>query len=86
MLMQMLGLRQRLSTAPEEATVSDTLSLTAEERTRSGYRFETPDKLVLFLRLPRGTVLGDRDRGQSETGDTLVSIAAKPEPLNSFEF
>lgn len=77
----MLTLTQRLSDALDNATVSYTLALTAEERTRSRYRFETPDKVVLFLRLPRGTVLRDRDLLQSETGSTLVRITAKPESV-----
>ena len=59
-----------------------TLSLTAEERTRSRHRFETPEGKALFLRLPRGTVLQDGDLLQSETGDA-IAIAAKPEPVLS---
>lgn len=77
----MLTLTQRLSDALDNATVSYTLVLTAEERTRSRYRFETPDKVVLFLRLPRGTILRDRDLLQSETGSILVRITAKPESV-----
>ncbi len=59
-----------------------TLSLTAEERTRSRHRFETPEGKALFLRLPRGTVLQDGDLLQSETGDA-IAIVAKPEPVLS---
>lgn len=76
----MLNLTQRLP-ANQDAVVSYTLSLTADERTRSRHRFETQDGEALFLRLPRGTVLRDRDLLQSEYGDTLVRIAAKPEPI-----
>lgn len=76
----MLNLTQRLP-ANQDAVVSYTLSLTADERTRSRHRFETQDGEALFLRLPRGTVLRDRDLLQSESGDTLVRIAAKPEPI-----
>ncbi|MBD1920807.1 urease accessory protein UreE [Microcoleus sp. FACHB-831] len=76
----MLNLTQRLPANPD-AVVSYTLSLTADERTRSRHRFETQDGEALFLRLPRGTVLRDRDLLQSEYGDTLVRIAAKPEPI-----
>lgn len=76
----MLNLTQRLP-ANQDAVVSYTLSLTADERTRSRHRFETQDGQALFLRLPRGTVLRDRDLLQSEYGDTLVRIAAKPEPI-----
>lgn len=75
----MLTFTQRLNLA--ETTVSFTLSLTAEERTRSRHRFETPDGKELFLRLPRGTVLQEGDLLQSEDGETIIQIAAKPEPV-----
>ena len=76
----MLTLTQRL---PENtnAAVSFTLWLTAEERTRSRHRFETPDGQALYLRLPRGTVLRDRDLLQSESGEVTVCVRAKPEPV-----
>ncbi|MBD2007011.1 MULTISPECIES: urease accessory protein UreE [Cyanophyceae] len=76
----MLNITQRLSGEPD-VEVSFTLALTAEERTRSRYRFETPSGEALYLRLPRGTVLRDRDLLQSETCDVVVRIAAKPEPV-----
>ncbi|GAX41754.1 UreE urease accessory domain-containing protein [Tolypothrix sp. NIES-4075] len=63
------------------AAVTLTLALTAEERTRSRHRFETKDGEVVFLRLPRGTVLHDGDILQDETNSNLVRIAAKPEPV-----
>lgn len=75
----MLTLTQRLPANPN-AIVSHTLSLTAEERTRSNYRFQTEAGQVLLLRLPRGIVLRDRDLLQSENG-ILVRIIAKPEPV-----
>lgn len=75
----MLTLTQRLPANPN-AVVSQTLSLTAEERTRSNYRFHTEAGQVLLLRLPRGIVLRDRDLLQSENG-ILVRIIAKPEPV-----
>lgn len=75
----MLILTQRLP-ADANAVVSHTLLLTAFERTRSRYRFETPEGQTLFLRLPRGTVLRDRDLLRSEDG-TLVRVVAKPEPV-----
>jgi urease accessory protein len=56
----MLTLIQRLPT-PTHIPVSFTLSLCAEECTRSRYRFETPQGEVMLLRLPRGTVLRDGD-------------------------
>jgi urease accessory protein len=66
-----------------DAPVSFTLSLTAEERTRTRHRFETPDGdgQGLYLRLPRGAILQDGDLLKSETGDIVVRIAAKPEPV-----
>ncbi|MBE9008377.1 urease accessory protein UreE [Fortiea sp. LEGE XX443] len=76
----MLMLTQRKS-PDANAVVSLTLSLTAEERTRSRHRFETEDGRVVFLRLPRGTVLRDGDILQDETDDSLIRIAVKPEPV-----
>ncbi|HEY9633401.1 MAG TPA: urease accessory protein UreE [Coleofasciculaceae cyanobacterium] len=78
----MLTFTQRLS-ASVDAPVSFTLSLTAEERTRTRHRFETPDGdgQGLYLRLPRGAILQDGDLLKSETGDIVVRIAAKPEPV-----
>ena len=76
----MLTFTQRLR-ADADALVSSTLSLTAEERTRTRHRFETPDGQVLYLRLPRGTVLRDGDLLQSEEGDVVVRIVAKLEPV-----
>jgi urease accessory protein len=60
------------------AAVTLTLALTAEERTRSRHRFEI-DGQVVFLRLPRGTVLHDGDILEDETNSNLVRIAAKSE-------
>ncbi|HAG81610.1 MAG TPA: urease accessory protein UreE [Cyanobacteria bacterium UBA12227] len=76
----MLTFTKRL-TANLNIPVSFTLSLTAEERTRTRHRFETAEGQGLYLRLPRGTVLNDGDLLQSETGDIVVRIVAKPEPV-----
>jgi urease accessory protein len=76
----MLTLTQRLNSATE-ISANFTLSLTAEERTRTRYRFETPEGQGLYLRLPRGTILHDGDLLQSETDEVVVQIAAKPEPV-----
>ncbi|RCJ23181.1 urease accessory protein UreE [Nostoc sp. ATCC 43529] len=59
--------------------VTLTLALTAEERTRSRHRFESEDGKVVFLHLPRGTVLHDGDILQDEAGKSLIKITAKPE-------
>lgn len=56
------------------------LSLTAQERTRSRYRFETSEGQPLLFQLPRGTVLEDGDFLQSETAE-VIKITAKPEPV-----
>jgi urease accessory protein len=75
----MLTLTQR-QPPNSDIAVSFTLALTAEERTRSRHRFETDDGKVVFLRLPRGTVLRDGDILQDENG-VCVRIVAKPEPV-----
>ncbi|MBW4561319.1 MAG: urease accessory protein UreE [Mojavia pulchra JT2-VF2] len=64
-----------------DAVVTLTLPLTAEERTRSRHRFEITDGRVVFLRLPRGTVLQDGDILQDEAHSNLIRITAKPEPV-----
>lgn len=76
----MLTLTQRLQ-ANSDALASFTLALTAEERTRSRHRFSTADGQVLYLCLPRGTVLRHGDLLQAEKDRSLVRIAAKPEPV-----
>ena len=75
----MLTFTQRLNLV--ETTVSFSLSLTAEERTRTRHRFATPSGQELYLRLPRGTVLQQGDLLQSEDGETIIKIVAKPEPV-----
>jgi urease accessory protein len=57
------------------------LSLTAQERTRSRHNFITDDKVAVSLQLPRGTTLQDGDILTSQTGEVLVRVAAKPEPV-----
>ena len=57
-----------------------TLSLTAEERTRTRHRFDVPGEQTLFFRLPRGIVLQDGDFLEAESGE-LIEILAKPEPV-----
>lgn len=76
----MLTLTQRKPANPDLA-VTLTLALTAEERTRSRHRFETEDGRVVFLRLPRGTVLRDGDILEDETQENLIRVVAKPEPV-----
>ncbi|MFM7426381.1 MAG: urease accessory protein UreE [Elainella sp.] len=79
----MLTLTQRFAPDPSLAPEL-TLALTAEDRTRSRYCFETPTELI-YLRLPRGTVLRHNDLLRAEaTADqpaTWVRVIAKPEPV-----
>jgi urease accessory protein len=70
---------ERLSHAPDQPA-DYTLLLTAEDRTRSRHRFETTSGQAIFLQLPRGTVLQDRDWLRSPDGAT-VQVIAKPEPV-----
>ena len=76
----MLTLTRCLPANPA-AAVCLTLTLDALERTRSRHRFETPEGQVIYLQLPRGSILKAGDLLQSEAGDALVRIAAKPEPV-----
>ncbi|MDJ0555433.1 MAG: urease accessory protein UreE [Microcoleaceae cyanobacterium MO_207.B10] len=66
--------------ADKNAVVSLTLALTAAQRTRSRYRFEAETGEIFHLRLPRGTVMRDRDLLANDTGEFIVQIIAKPEP------
>lgn len=61
--------------------IDDTLPLTAEERTRSQYRFQTASGEDLHLRLPRGIVLKDKDLLTTEQADFVVKVVAKPEAV-----
>jgi urease accessory protein len=64
-----------------DADVDFILPLTAEERTRSRYKFTLADGKEIFLRLPRGTVLHNGDILTDETEKILMRIVAKPEPV-----
>jgi urease accessory protein len=68
----------RLENFTGEATWQ--LPLTAEERSRSRYRFDKTGLPTLFLQLPRGTFLQPGDHLQSQSGKILKILAA-PEPL-----
>jgi urease accessory protein len=57
-----------------------TLSLTAEERTRSHHRFDSEQGIAVFLRLPRGTVLEDGDCLAAKTGE-IIGIKARAEEV-----
>jgi urease accessory protein len=75
----MLVLTQR-GTADPQAEVVGTLCLTADERTRSRFRYDLPDGTIVHLQLPRGTVLQDGDLLRSADGETW-RITAKPETV-----
>lgn len=75
----MLTLTQR-QPPNHNTAVSFTLALTAEERLRSRHRLET-DSRIVFLRLPRGTVLKDGDLLAAEDTSVVVRVIAKPEPV-----
>ena len=85
----MLTVTRRLS--PEETAAFDlaliTLSLTADERTRSRHRFTTDDGQPVLLQLPRGTVLADGDILVSEltpaASNLAIRVLAKAEPVLS---
>ena len=68
------------SLAVQGAIAPLTLALTAEERSRARRRCLASDGSVLFLQLPRGTVLQEGDRLRSQTG-LILTIIAKPEPV-----
>lgn len=70
---------QRLTTEPD-VLVSLTLPLTAEDRTRSRHHFETADGQLVYLQLPRGTLLRDGDLLQADDG-AIVRVLATPEPV-----
>lgn len=76
----MLTFTQKKPPSPNAAVIS-TLSLTAEERTRSRHHWQIEDGQAVLLRLPRGTVLRDGDILVDETTGSLVRITAKPEPV-----
>jgi urease accessory protein len=75
-----LNLTNRLPPDPS-SPIHFTLSLTAEERTRSRHYFETDEGQEVYLRLPRGTVLRHGELLRSEDGNTIVQVIAKPEPV-----
>jgi urease accessory protein len=75
----MVVLSQRRA-ADATAAVIGTLSLTADERTRSRFRYDLADGSIVHLQLARGTVLQDGDLLRSDTDETW-RITAKPETV-----
>lgn len=76
----MLTLTHRLPTDPA-AVPPQTLRLTAEERTRSRYKFITEEGAEVQLALARGTVLHDGDLLADASGQAQARVRAKPEPV-----
>lgn len=76
----MLTLTRRLSPTPS-ADIAHTLALSAEERTRSRFRFQTEQGLAVQLLLPRGTVLRDGDVLGTDDSRELVRVQARAEPV-----
>jgi len=67
--------------ANTDAIVTLSLSLTAEERTRSRHKFILADGQEVFLRLSRGIVLNDGDILTDENQSIYMRIIAKSEPV-----
>lgn len=65
---------------PEAGAIALTLPLTAEERTRSRYRWIIDSRLEVVFKLPRGTVLQGGEALLTHSGE-WVQILAKPEPV-----
>jgi urease accessory protein len=76
----MLIFTQRKPPDPD-AIVTITLSLTAQERTRSRHKFILADGKEIILRLARGTVLNNGDILTNENESIDMRIIAKPEPV-----
>jgi urease accessory protein len=76
----MLTFTQRKTHHPDPI-VTLSLSLTAQERTRSRHKFTLADGKEVFLRLARGTVLHDGDILTNENESIYIRIIAKPEPV-----
>jgi len=80
--MQIITHRLASATSPTKDTSTLlTLSLVAEDRTRSRHRFVTDQGEEISLQLPRGTVLRNGDILGDDQHQPLVKVLAKPEPV-----
>jgi urease accessory protein len=80
----MLILTQRLSSHAKQLFNSEsllTLTLVAEDRTRSRHHFTTAEGEAVNLQLPRGTVLKQGDFLADEHGQAIAKVVAQPEPV-----
>jgi len=73
-------LTQKISNIISTNTIL-TLSLTAEERTRTRRRSLSDDGKELYLQLPRGTLLQEEDILSTGNQEIQVRIVAKSEPV-----
>lgn len=76
----MIILTQKISTIIPTYTLL-TLSLTAEERTKTRRQCLSDDGRELYLQLPRGTLLQQEDILSTENQEIQVKIIAKSEPV-----
>lgn len=79
-VLTVLTLTQRLPADPAAAP-PHMLRLTADERTRSRYKFVTEGGAEVQLVLARGTTLRDGDLLADANGQVQVRVRAKPEPV-----
>jgi urease accessory protein len=70
----------RLLSPNPEAVVVTTLRLTAEERGKSRHRFIAEDGTLVYLNLPRGTVLRSHALLATDANQ-LVRVVAKPQAV-----
>lgn len=63
------------------AEVTATLALTASDRARTRFCHNLPNGNPVYLQLRRGSVLRDGDLVRSQSGNFLIRIVAKPEPV-----
>lgn len=78
--MELTVIKRLSNPQTQDITPLFTLALSAEERTRSRYIWQIDHQHQIKLRLPRGTVLQDKDLLATETGK-IVEIIAKSEPV-----
>jgi urease accessory protein len=65
---------------PDHVEPNHTLSLTAEERTRSRLHGQSDQGLAIYLQLSRGIALQEGDWLKATTGE-LIQVRAKEEPV-----
>jgi urease accessory protein len=76
----MMTLRERIDST--EATASESLTLTFDQRRRSRLRAKLDSGDEVALVLPRGLVLREGDRLKADSG-VIVAVRARPEQLST---